>query len=346
MKTEILKVDKKKPELKKISYAAGIIKEGGLVAFPTETVYGLGADALNATAVRKIFKAKKRPADDPIIVHVYSINQVQELSEKIPTNAKKLMEKFWPGPLTLILKKSKIVPKEVTSGLDTVAIRMPSHPIARALIKSAGKPIAAPSANLFGKPSPTKAEHVKDDLNGRIDVILDGGYTNIGVESTVLDLTSKIPTLLRPGGINLEDLKKVLGKVLVHPAAKAEKKKIEVMKSPGMMYRHYAPNADVILVEFGKNRNANIKGIIAEYRAKDIKVGVISTTKNKGNYGANIVKFLGNKPEKIAKKLFGTFRELDKMGAEIIVVEGIETSGLGLAVMNRLRKASCRIIKV
>ncbi len=283
MKTEILKVDRKKPDLRKISHAAEIIRNGGLVAFPTETVYGLGADALNSKAVKKIFNAKKRPANDPIIVHVYSTKQVKKISEEIPNNAETLMKKFWPGPLTLILKKSKIVPKEVTSGLDTVAVRMPSHPVARALIRFAKTPIAAPSANLFGKTSPTKAVHVKDDLNGRIDVILDGGSTNIGVESTVLDLTSRVPTLLRPGGINLEELRKILGKVQVHPTAKAEKRKIKVMKSPGMMYRHYAPNADVVIFEYGKNNDVKIKKILREYKDKDKKVALV-LTKSKKNY--------------------------------------------------------------
>jgi len=254
MKTEIIKIDPKDINFKEISYAAKIIREGGLVAFPTETVYGLGADALNPKAVKGIFKAKKRPMDDPIIVHIYSNKEVYKLvnEDKVKRLKKiieKLMKNFWPGPLTLILKKSEIVPEVVTAGLETIAIRMPSHPIARELIKFSKTSIAAPSANLFGKPSPTKAEHVKEDLYGRINLIIDGGETNIGVESTVLDLTSRIPTILRPGGITLEKLRNVLGEVKVHPTLKGKNIKNLKIKSPGMKYRHYAPNAKVYLLQ-------------------------------------------------------------------------------------------------
>lgn len=347
MKTKVLRVDKSNIDRKKILYAAKIIKKGNLVAFPTETVYGLGADALNAKAVRKIFKVKKRPIDDPIIVHVHSMEQVNKIAKEIPENAIKLMKKFWPGPLTLILRKKKIVPNEVTANLETVAIRMPSHPVANALIKLSGTPIAAPSANLFGRPSPTKAQHVKEDLNGKIPLIIDAGSTTIGLESTVLDLTSKVPTLLRPGKITLEDLKKVLRDVQIHPVVKVRTSKINLkkFKSPGMKYRHYAPKADVILLECNKNLDKRIDKILKEYTKKGKKVALLLTKRRKyKNRNATMVKFLGNKPEIIAKKIFSIFRELDRKAFDAIIVEGVEAKGFGLAIMNRLRKASVKIV--
>jgi L-threonylcarbamoyladenylate synthase len=347
MKTRIIRIDINNIDNEKINLAAKIIKKGGLVGFPTETVYGLGANALDAKAVKKIFEVKKRPSDDPIIIHVSSPGDVYKLAREVPDGAKKLMKKFWPGPLTLVLKKSEIVQGIVTSGLDTVAIRMPSHPVAHSLIKTAKTPIAAPSANLFGKPSPTSAEHVKEDLDGKIDIILDSGETNIGVESTVIDLTSNIATVLRPGGITLEELEKVLGKVKLHPAAKAEKKKIKKFKSPGMIDRHYAPDADVIVIE-GKTKEdvkRKIQELAEKYKQERKKVGIMITDKN--SYDADIVKFVGKNLDTIAKNLFKTLREFDKEKVDIIIVEGVKTKGLGLAIMNRLKKAACHnIVKV
>ncbi|MEM2811720.1 MAG: L-threonylcarbamoyladenylate synthase, partial [Candidatus Bathyarchaeia archaeon] len=234
-RTLVLKVDGENPEPEKIRLAANIIREGGLVAFPTETVYGLGADALNPKAVKEIYVAKMRPVDNPIIVHIASREEVYRLAVNVPRSVEKLIETFWPGPLTLVLKASDIVPKVTTGGLDTVAIRMPKHKVALALIRGAERPIAAPSANIAGKPSPTLAEHVIQDLYGRIDAILDAGPTNIGVESTVLDVTCNPPQILRPGGVTLEELKAILGEVSIHPAAIARGEiYIEHAKSPGM----------------------------------------------------------------------------------------------------------------
>jgi L-threonylcarbamoyladenylate synthase len=339
-KTLILKIDKKKIDLEKIRIAAEILRKGGTVAFPTETVYGLGADALNPEAVKKIFKAKKRPADNPIIVHVSDESMVYKLAKKVPKKALKLMEKFWPGPLTLVLKKSNIVPDVVTAGLDSVAIRMPSHRVALALIEESRVPIAAPSANLAGRPSPTCAEHVIHDLYGRIDAIIDAGKTKIGVESTVLDLTSRVPTLLRPGGTPLEDLESAMGKIKLHPVVKAEREMKVVAKSPGMKYRHYAPEAQVIVVE-GKFRDVKrkIDELTDGYRKTGKRVGVMTVNK-RHEYEADVVKLVGEDLKDIAKNLFLTLREFDKERVDLILAEGVEEKGLGLAIMNRLRKAA------
>ena len=249
-KTLLLKVDPENPDPAKIQTAAEIIQKGGLVAFPTETVYGLGADALNPNAVLALFEAKKRPLDNPPIIHIANISEVYKLAKQVPPKAELLMKEFWPGPLTLIFKHSNIVPEVTVAGLDTVAIRMPKHKVALALIKQSNRPIAAPSANLAGKPSPTTAQHVFEDLNGRIDAILDSGPTNIGVESTVVDLSVDPPMVLRPGGTPFEALKKVLGDVKLHPFVQAEQElPLEKIRSPGMKHKHYAPKAEVILVE-------------------------------------------------------------------------------------------------
>ena len=246
--TLLLKVNSENPDQTKIQIAAQIIQKGGLVAFPTETVYGLGADALNSDAVLALFEAKKRPLDNPPIVHIADVSEVYKLAQEVPEKAELIMKKFWPGPLTLVFKRSSIIPNVTVAGLDTVAIRMPKHKVALALIKLSGRPIAAPSANLAGKPSPTTAKHVYEDLNGRIDAILDGGPTKIGVESTVLDLSVDPPMVLRPGGTTFEALKQVLGNVKLHPFVEAEKElPLEKIRSPGMKHRHYAPKAEVIL---------------------------------------------------------------------------------------------------
>ncbi|AHF80516.1 L-threonylcarbamoyladenylate synthase [Thermococcus paralvinellae] len=327
---------------RKIKIAAKFIREGKLVAFPTETVYGLGADALNEEAVRRIFEAKGRPADNPLIVHIADFDQLYELARDIPREAKILAEYFWPGPLTIVLPKKSNVPKVTTGGLDTVAIRMPAHEIALGLIRTSRRPIAAPSANISGKPSPTLAEHVVDDFYGRIECIIDGGEVKIGVESTVLDLTTKPPTLLRPGGLPLEEIEKVIGKVKIHPVVKG--KAVDVAKAPGMKYKHYAPNAQVIVIEGSRERvKEKIKELLNEYKRGGVKVGVMAT----GDfYEADAYINLGNSEEEIAKNLFRALRDLDKSGVDVILAEGIEEKGLGLAVMNRLRKAAgYRIIK-
>lgn len=343
-KTLVLKVDPNTPEIKTIRVAANFIKNGGLVAFPTETVYGLGADALNPKAVRNLFKAKKRPLDNPPIVHVGDAQEVYRLTTEVPEKAERLMHVFWPGPLTLIFKRSKIVPAVTVAGLDTIAVRMPRHNVALALIRESGCPLAAPSANLAGKPSPTTAEHVLEDLKGRIDAVLDAGPTKIGVESTVLDLTVDPPQILRPGGTPLEALKGVLGKVELHPVAVAEKETdIEKARSPGMKHRHYAPKAEVVVVE---GELAAVAEKIAElanfYRRRKLKVGVLATDETASSYRADVVKSLGSRSSlnAIAKNLFRLLREFDLEGVDVIIAEGVPTEGLGLAVMNRLRKAS------
>lgn len=351
MKTIVLKVDPVSPDSRKIRLAANFIKKSGLVAFPTETVYGLGADALDAKAVLAVFKAKKRPLDNPPIVHVSTANDVRRLVDEFPLKARILIKKFWPGPLTLIFKRSRIVPDVTVAGLDTIAVRMPRHNVALALIKQSKCPIAAPSANLSGKPSPTTAKHVLEDLNGKIDAILDAGPTIIGVESTVLDLTVDPPQILRPGGITFEDLKSTLGKVKLNPEVTAQEPiLLERARSPGVLHKHYAPNADVVLIE-GESTAAieKIKELTRNYVSEGDRVGVLCTTETQAQINADIVKAFGsrNDLESIAHNLFRLLREFDSEGADVILVEGLSTEGLGLAIMNRLRKAAgYKIVKV
>lgn len=349
--TEILKVDPLEPEVHLIRIAAEIIRDGGTVAFPTETVYGLGANALNSEAVMKIFVAKNRPADNPLIVHVSSKKEAYALVEGVPEKAETLMDIFWPGPLTLVLKNSKAVSDVATGGLDTVAIRMPKHKVALTLIKESRVPIAAPSANLAGKPSPTMAEHVIQDLYGRIDAILDAGPTNVGVESTVIDMTTASPVILRPGGITREQLTKILGKVELHPAVLAEKKfHARRVRSPGMKHKHYAPNAKVVVVE-GKELDrvvSKVQEFAYKYMRKGKKVGVLATDVSKFTYNADAVKSMGSRKDlaEIAKNLFRLLREFDEEKVDVVIAEGIPLKGVGLTVMNRLRKAaSYNIIK-
>lgn len=315
--TEIIKVSVKNRK-ESVVRASEVIKSGGLVAFPTETIYGLGASALNEKAVSKIFIAKGRPQDNPLIVHVADKN-IDAYVKEVPENAKKLIAKFWPGPLTLVLKKSSIIPKNVTAGLDSVAIRMPLNKIAFALIKEAG-PIAAPSANLSGKPSPTSEEHVIEDMNNRVDMILAAGHCDVGLESTVLSLVDK-PILLRPGRVTKEQIEKVIGPISVHSSIYGGE--VDSAASPGMKYRHYAPEHQLILVNPEK-----LDEVVGEYEKQGKKVGVLKI--------GNIIHF--------AKIMFEEIRELDKVN-DIIVVEATKETGLGMAIMNRLRKASSKIIE-
>jgi L-threonylcarbamoyladenylate synthase len=342
--TLLLEVNSENPDPTKIQTASQIIQKGGLVAFPTETVYGLGADALNPDAVLALFEAKKRPLDNPPIIHIADSSEVFRLSQEMPKKADLIMKEFWPGPLTLIFKRSRIVPNVTVAGLDTVAIRMPKHKVALALIKQSNCPIAAPSANLAGRPSPTIAKHVYEDLNGRIDVILDGGPTCIGVESTVLDLSVDPPMVLRPGGTTFEALKRVLGDVQLHPFVEAEKElPLEKIKSPGMKHRHYAPKAEVILVEGTVSAVKNkIQEIANAYGFKDAKVGILATDETQKSYSAAVVKSVGSRFNLaiIAQNLFRSLRELDAENVDVIIAEGVPSEGMGLAVMNRLRKAS------
>ncbi len=343
-KTLLLKVNPQNPETEKVQTAAAFIKKGGLVAFPTETVYGLGADALNAKAILALFEAKKRPLDNPPIIHVENINDVYKLAAQVPPQAEKLMREFWPGPLTLVFKHADIVPKVTVAGLDTVAIRMPQHNVALALIKESGCPIAAPSANLAGKPSPTSAKHVLDDLYGKIDAILDGGSTRIGVESTVVDMNVNPPMVLRPGGTPFEALKKALGDMQLHPFVVAEAElHFGEARSPGMRHKHYAPNAKVILVEGSVAAvTVKVKELIASYKQEACRVGVLATDETMAQYKADVVKSLGSRFNLavIAQNLFRLLREFDAEDVDVIIAESVPAEGLGLAVMNRLRKAS------
>ena len=349
--TLTLKVDPRKPEIEKVQIAARILKKGGLVAFPTETVYGLGADALNANAVKALFKAKKRPLDNPPIVHIEKIADACRLAAKVPPEAEKLMKEFWPGPLTLVFERAKIVPEVTVAGLNTVAIRMPQNKIALGLIRESNCPIAAPSANLAGKPSPTSANHVFNDLNGRIDLILDGGSSRIGVESTVLDVSVTPPIVLRPGGTSFEELKKVICEVRLHPSVIAEAETIvSEARSPGMKHKHYAPEAKLLLVEGSLvGVTAKIKELVANYSSKVCKIGVLATDETMAQYSADVIKSLGSRfnLNVIAQNLFKLLRQFDEEDVDIIIAEGLPAEGLGLAIMNRLRKASAySIIRV
>jgi len=343
-RTRIIRVDPSNPETELIQLAANIIKSGGTVAFPTETVYGLGADALNPEAVMKIFRAKERPPDNPIIVHISGKEEVRRLAADVPEKVLELTERFWPGPLTIVLKASETVPKVTTGGLDTVAIRMPSHKVAFTLIRESGVPIAAPSANLAGRPSPTTAEHVIEDLAGRIDLILDAGPTTVGVESTVIDMTKNPPVILRPGGTTPEELRMVLGRIRLHPTVRARREiRIERALSPGMKYRHYAPKAEVILVEGKPDAiTRKVREVADDYAKMGKSVGILTFDESKITYDHVIVKSLGSRRDlkMAAKKVFGLLREFDNDRVDMIVAEGTPEKGLGLAIMNRLRKAS------
>ena len=339
--TEIIKINKDNPENDKIHKAAMILKNGGTVAFPTETVYGLGANALDSAAVEGIFKAKGRPQDNPLIIHIADINQIDNLVENVPVKARKLMEKFWPGPLTMIFNKNKSVPYIVTGGLSTVAIRIPNHKIATKLIKAAGIPIAAPSANISGKPSPTHVNHVIEDLYGKINMIIDGGETGIGIESTVLDVSCGIPTILRPGGVTREDILKIFPKVECDLAFKSNEK-IVIPKSPGQKYTHYSPKAKLIIFEGDIDNVSNeIKVRAGKYLDEGMKVGIMATEQTKDKY-QGFVLVLGDrkKPKTIAANLFRKLREFDKMSVDIILAESISREGIGEAIMNRMKKAA------
>ena len=319
-----------------------VIRRGGLVAFPTETVYGLGADALNPVAVNRIFTVKSRPPDNPLIVHVHESREVEYITAEVPMIAHELMDAFWPGPLTLVLKRSGVVPDLTTGGLETVAVRMPKHPIALALIEAAGVPVAAPSANTSGRPSPTLAEHVLDDLAGSVEMIIDGGRSEIGVESTVLDVTCDPPRLLRPGGIGIEELRRIIGDVIT------EGEPTGVPRSPGMKYTHYAPEAKVVLVK-GEEVAETIQRLREEYQSAGLTVGLMlchETIWSGCRVGEEaLLVGRGDDPASIARNLFHAMRLLDRREVDVIIADGsFERRGLGEAVMNRLEKASSEVI--
>lgn len=321
--------------------AAQALRSGDLVAFPTETVYGLGANALNPKAVEKIYKAKGRPSDNPLIVHISEVSQVEDLVLEISEKAKALISNFWPGPLTLVFRKSSKVPDIITAGLDTVAIRMPNNAIALKLIERAAVPIAAPSANISGRPSTTECSHVVNDLNGRIGYIIDGGPCDVGVESTVLDITSNIPMILRPGGTTLEMLESVVGKVAIDTAL--EVKGDIKPRSPGMKYRHYSPKAEMLLVYGSQDEVvAKINGLSAENKKSGIKTGVLSSLENARKYCSNTVIIAGSTQnlEQVASGLFDSLRKFDEENVDIIYSETFPEMGIGRAIMNRLKKAS------
>ena len=325
-----------------LAKAGEVIKEGGLVAFPTETVYGLGGDALNAQSSQKIYAAKGRPSDNPLIVHIADIGDLPKLISEFPESAARLAGRFWPGPLTMIFHKSSLVPKETTGGLDTVAVRFPSHKVARQLIKESGGYIAAPSANLSGKPSPTLAKYVVEDLNGRVDVIIDGGDIPIGLESTIVDMTVNPPMILRPGYITKEMLREVLGEVGEDPTLLGGESG-ERPKAPGMKYRHYAPKGELTIVE-GSEENV-IRRINEECKAASLagrKTGVIATSQTASSYVADAVKIIGDRDneEEIASKLYKILREFDDEEVEVIFAESFSETGLGSAIMNRMLKAA------
>ncbi len=331
-------------EENEINEAGKIIRNGGLVAFPTETVYGLGASAFDADAAKKIYAAKGRPSDNPLIVHICDKAQIADIAAEIPNTAQIVIDKFMPGPVTIILKKKSVVPDDVTAGLETVAIRFPAHETAQRLIAAAGVPIAAPSANLSGKPSPTKAKHVIKDMTGRIDAIIDGGDCNVGVESTIVDFTGERPVILRPGGVTYDDLKAQGIDVEIDKNILQSIAPDEVPKCPGMKYKHYAPNAEVTVVEGEKNAvQKKIKELLNETNGKI--AGVL--TMYGADYDNAVILSAGNTNKEYAKNLFSALREFDELGVEIVFAEFSEKDGYGLAVKNRLYKAAAqRVIHV
>jgi len=313
MKTKLLNYDQ-------LETAAEILRNGGIVAFPTETVYGLGANALDETAVAKIFAAKGRPSDNPLIVHISERDDVHKVACEVSETAKMLMDKFWGGPLTLVLKRQDCVPDIVTAGLDTVAVRMPSNKIALEIIRLAGVPIAAPSANISGKPSPTAFEHVKHDLNGRVDSIVDGGSCDVGLESTVIDMTREVPVILRPGGVSREQIEGVIGEIDFITNEELDRVTNSINRAvpaPGMKYKHYSPNAKVVICRDG------------DFPAASEKIGIL--------------KFDENNPEYAARILFAKFREFDDLGVDVIYVSDVPNEGMWAAVRNRLYKAAGEI---
>lgn len=347
--TKYWEVNAENPEPEVIRQAGLILRHGGLVAFPTETVYGLGANALDEGAVEKIFRAKGRPGDNPLIIHVAELDAVMELAREVPGPAGDLMNKFWPGPLTIILNGKGLAAPRVSAGLNTLAFRMPDHPVALALIRESGVPVAAPSANLSGRPSPTTAGHVRTDLEGRIDVILDAGPAGLGVESTVLDLTGAVPVVLRPGGITPEQVKEVTGGVMVDPSLEPGGEPVEKPRSPGMKYRHYAPAAPLVLVEGRPHKiPEQIRELLAGFLQRGVRVGVICREENKKLYpgAAVIAAGTGADPGSVAAALYGALRRMDELGVEVILAEGVEPRGMGLAVANRLRRAAEKIINL
>lgn len=342
MKAEVVSMTAEHLDMEAIRRGGEILKEGGLVAFPTETVYGLGGDALNPKASMKIYAAKGRPSDNPLIVHIAEMDKLVPIVSEIPQKAKLLAEKYWPGPLTMILPKSNLVPKETTGGLCSVAVRFPSDKIAQELIKAAGGYVAAPSANTSGRPSPTTAQHVEEDLGDGIDMIIDGGQVGIGLESTIVDFTEEIPVVLRPGYISLEMLQETLGEVRMDKGLISSDSKVRP-KAPGMKYRHYAPKADLLIVEGTPTKvMATINRLALEAKQDGKQVGIIATDETKENYPEGLVVSIGSRKEEetIAHHLYEVLRDFDQSDVSAIYSEAFFTPRMGQAIMNRLLKAA------
>lgn len=368
--------DRKNIKDEELAEAAAVLRSGGLVAFPTETVYGLGGNALDEDAARKIYAAKGRPSDNPLIAHISCAANLAPLVKEIPVAGRKLMEAFWPGPLTMIFPKSGRVPYGTTGGLDTVAVRMPDDPVAGRLIALAGVPVAAPSANTSGRPSPTTADHVWQDMNGRINMIIDGGPVGIGVESTIVDVSSPVPSVLRPGAITMEMLREVLGEVTIDPAILGPMKEDIRPKAPGMKYRHYAPEAELILVEAvedeaagyeavrgqggggccGQMGDGQVERMVGKVRElahekliQGCQVGIICTDESRPCYAEGTVRSIGARKsqESVAHNLYAVLREFDDLKVEYIFSESFSEDHLGQAIMNRLSKAAgYKIVRV
>lgn len=343
METKFYKIDVNNIDSVKMQEAGDLIAAGELVAFPTETVYGLGGDALHPEAAKKIYEAKGRPSDNPLIIHIAEVSDLNRVGKDVPLQAKKLADAFWPGPLTMIVWKKDEVPFATTGGLNTVAVRMPDHPVALELIRKSGKLIAAPSANTSGRPSPTEASHVMGDLEGRIAMVLDGGPVGIGIESTIIDLTEPVPMILRPGYITPEMLSDVLGEeVIIDPGIIAADDTTKP-KAPGMKYKHYAPKADMIIVDGDKNAVIEkINSLTQDAHANGKKVAVIATEETKYAYAADVVLNIGAREDEdsIARHMYKILRECDKLEVEIIFSESFKTPRIGQAIMNRLLKAA------
>lgn len=351
--TKVLYIHESKLSLRldSIKEASSIIQNGGVVAFPTETVYGLGASVFDESAIDKIFKAKGRPSDNPLIVHIADRSWLKDVVEDVPDVANKLMDKFWPGPLTIIMKKNKCISDKVTGGLDTVGVRFPSNKVALEFIKACKVPIAAPSANISGKPSPTKGTHVTDDLSGRVECIIISDDASVGLESTIIDTTVTPPVILRPGGITKEDIEDVIGEVLLDKSVVSKLEDGEVARAPGMKYKHYAPYGQVTIFK------GDIEKVVDEINKKKdfhvqrgMRVGILATEQTKDRYGigADVI-VLGDRdnPNSIASKFFGALRYCDGVGMDVILAEAIDADGVGLAVMNRMiRAAAFNIIEV
>ena len=349
METKVAIIKDINTDIRFIEEAGKVIRNGGTVAFPTETVYGLGANALDDEAVRKIFIAKGRPQDNPLIIHV-STKEISELVKDVPEVAQKIIDKFWPGPLTVILEKKDIIPNVTSANLNTIGIRMPNSEIALKLIELAERPIAAPSANISGRPSPTEVERCVEDLNGRVDYIIGGESSDIGVESTIVDCTVNPPLVLRPGGITLEMLKEINPEIELDKALKSKPNDDFKPKAPGMKYKHYAPNAHLKIIK-GKNEKTIeiINEIVENYIEKGNDIAILTTNENLNKFNNGKVISLGseNDLKEIAKNLFEALRKCDDLGVQYILCQGFEENGVGLAIMNRLNKAAgYDIIKV